>query len=81
MPLIERHAVSGRFRFLPSVVKESCVSPKPWRRMRMLMGEPVDGGFTEKVREGEKSDFWGRRGRVIVGGEDEDEDEAIVSLD
>lgn len=31
------------------------MSPRPWRRMRMLIGWPVGGGIIERVREGGKS--------------------------
>lgn len=61
-PRIERHAVSERLRFRASVLKEDCVSPRPWRRMRTLIGlEPEGGGIMSRVRLGEKSDLVGRR--------------------
>lgn len=61
------HAVSGRLRFLPSCAKEDWVSPRPWRRMRILSGEPVEGGMMSRVREEEKSDLVGRRGEAMLG--------------
>lgn len=61
------HAVSGRLRFFPSCAKDVSVSPRPWRRIRMLTGEPVEGGMNESVAEEEKSVGRGRRDIVWIG--------------
>ena len=58
---MEMQAVSGRLRFLPRVLKEVWVSPRPWRRIRILTGEPDGGGMMSRVRFGGKSDLVGRR--------------------
>lgn len=66
-PRREMHAVSGRLRFLARVVKEAWVSPRPWRRMRMLIGEPLEGGgMMSRVRLVGKSDLVGRRAGILV---------------
>lgn len=53
---------------LPSEVNDLLVSPRPCRRMRMLTGEPEEGGTMSRVREEGKSAFVGRRGRVAILG-------------
>ena len=65
-PWSDRQAVSGRLRFFPREVKDLLVSPRPWRRMRMLSGWPDEGGMMSRVKEEEKSAFVGRRGAVIL---------------
>lgn len=57
--------VSGRLRFLPSWANEALVSPRPWRRMRMLTGVPVVGGMIERGGEEGKSEERGRRGGIM----------------
>jgi hypothetical protein len=47
---------------LPSVVNEAFVSPRPWRRMRILTVEPVGGGTMSSVRLEGKSAFVGSLG-------------------
>lgn len=59
----EMHAVSGRFRLWARVLKGRWVSPRPWRRRRMLVGGvEFGGGVIVRVRFGGKSDGVGRRG-------------------
>jgi hypothetical protein len=43
------HAVSGRDNCCPSFVNDAFVSPRPWRRIRMLVG-----GFEEGAIQCEK---------------------------
>lgn len=62
----EMAQVSGRLRFLPSCANEACVSPRPWRRIRMLMGLPVVGGMMVRGIEGEKSEARGRRAGIVL---------------
>lgn len=67
MPRMEMPAVSGRLSWDPRRVNEASVSPRPWRRIRMLTGGCDEGGgMMDRVREGGKSLGVGRRG--IVGG-------------
>ena len=63
---MEMQHVSGRLRFVPREVNEVWVSPRPWRRMRMLIGLPVEGGTMSSVMFGGKSDLVGRRGDAIL---------------
>ena len=65
-PWRERQAVSGRLRFFPREVNDLLVSPRPWRRMRMLTGWPDEGGIMSTVNEEGKSAFVGRRGAAIL---------------
>ena len=51
---------------IPSVVKEAFVSPRPWRRMRMLTGEPEGGGTMSSVRFDGKSAFVGSLGVELI---------------
>ncbi len=66
-PCSDRHAVSGRLRFLAKAVKESFESPRPCRRMRTLTGSlPSEGGTISKVRlTSEKSSRLGSR--ILLG--------------
>ena len=57
------HVVSGRASCRPRVVNEADVSPRPWRRMRMLVscGDVGGGRVMVKWMEAGKSDWVGRR--------------------
>lgn len=65
-PWMEIATVSGRFKFLPSWVKDLLVSPRPWSSSRTLTGEPDGGGTMSIVREEGKSEVSGSRGEVGV---------------
>lgn len=61
----EMQAVYGRFSCRPRIEKGLSLSPRPWRRRRMLSGAWSLGGgiMSSWIKEG-KSDFSGRRGCV-----------------
>ena len=62
-----RHAVSGSDSCLAKVANDRLVSPRPWRRMRMLTGLCGDGGgMMARLRLGGKSDEVGRRPGMLV---------------
>lgn len=64
-PRREMHAVSGRLSWRPRVVNEAWVSPRPWRRRRMLSGAPLEGGTMSSVSLEGKSDFCGSLGGIM----------------
>ena len=49
----EMHVVSGRASCLPRLVKETEVSPRPWRRMRTLVvcGDRAGGGVIDRTSD------------------------------
>lgn len=66
-PRREMHAVSGSASARERDVNEMCVSPRPWRRIRMLVGRwPEGGGTVERVKEEGKSEAAGRRGIELI---------------
>lgn len=59
--------VSGSASCRPRVVNEADVSPRPWRRTRMLVswGDAGGGGVMVKWMEGGKSDRVGSRVAIV----------------
>lgn len=63
----DMHAVSGKDRFWPRLVKEALVSPSPWSRIRMFMGAcEAGGGIMVSWSHDGKSEAVGSRAGMFV---------------